>query len=97
MDATNGTAVAVDGLESLRVPLTRYGGIAGWVRHSRLPEETDRFTVAETDRFPIFLEVIMTAVKGASVFVTGGSRRPCGGRWSTTRASAGAWRWTEPT
>jgi NAD(P)-dependent dehydrogenase (short-subunit alcohol dehydrogenase family) len=34
--------------------------------------ETDRFTV-EPDRFPT-MEAIMTALKGANVFVTGGSR-----------------------
>src|ERR1044072_9659302 len=36
--------------------------------------ETDRVTVMETDRFPILVEAVMTALKGANVFVTGASR-----------------------
>jgi NAD(P)-dependent dehydrogenase (short-subunit alcohol dehydrogenase family) len=39
-----------------------------------LHPETDRFTVLETDRFPSLVEAVMTALKGANVFVTGGSR-----------------------
>ena len=39
-----------------------------------LREVTDRFTVVETDRFVSHVEVVVTAIKGATVFVTGGGR-----------------------
>jgi hypothetical protein len=41
--------------------------------HLRLHEETDRFMVKETDRF-LALGAVVTAIKGANVFVTGAGR-----------------------